>query len=119
MEQLTVEVYCRRAALELIALIAHQRRPHGRRRHGSPLLRRCIKEVLANVPVDERPGGPWTVGRRALERRGRDGLNFIPLVRRGQTAIMMATLEEAEELAAFLNYCGMAEFSASSAERPK
>jgi hypothetical protein len=39
-------------------------------------------------------------------------LLFIPLVQRGHTTIMVSTLREAEELVAFLNYCGMQEFDA-------
>jgi hypothetical protein len=32
-------------------------------------------------------------------------------VSRGDTVIMVSTAQEAEELAAFLNFCGMQEFS--------
>jgi hypothetical protein len=34
----------------------------------------------------------------------------VPLVARGGTEIMMPTPEEAENLVAFLNWCGMPEF---------
>jgi hypothetical protein len=34
----------------------------------------------------------------------------VPLVTRGGTEIMMPTPEEAEDLVAFLNRCGMPEF---------
>ena len=33
------------------------------------------------------------------------------LVQRGQTVVMVSTPQEAEELVAFLNYCGMDEFT--------
>ena len=56
-------------------------------------------------------GGPWTIGTRPLRKRGRGGLDFIPLVRRGKTEIMVSTPQEAEELTAFLNYCGMDELT--------
>jgi hypothetical protein len=46
------------------------------------------------------------------KKPGRGGLDFIPLVKRGETTIMVSTPEEAEEMVAFLNYCGMSEFAA-------
>ena len=112
MEQLTSEVYCQRAALELAALVRHQRRPRAQTRHDSPLLRRCVQEVLAARQQGHAESrGPWTVGQRPLKRPGRGGARFIPLAQRGRTTIMLSTLEEAQELVAFLNYCGMDEFS--------
>ena len=110
MEKLTPDVYCQRAALELVALVRHQRRPRARVRHDSPLLRRCVEEVLAAAPAGGQPHGPWTVGQRPLKRPGRGGLPFIPLAQCGTTTIMMSTRQEAEELVAFLNRCGMGEF---------
>ena len=50
--------------------------------------------------------------RSPAQEPGRGGLDFIPLVRRGETTIMVSTPQEAEELVAFLNYCGMSEFAA-------
>jgi hypothetical protein len=38
-------------------------------------------------------------------------LRFIPLVTRGKTTVMVSTPTEAEELAAFLNYCGIQDLS--------
>lgn len=112
MEELATQVYCQRAALELAALITHQRRPRGRQRRDSSLLRRFVAQVLSASPSAERlQGGPWKVGTRQLKRRGRGGLDFIPLVQRGETVVMVSTPQEAEELVAFLNYCGMDEFS--------
>src|SRR6266404_9665714 len=35
MEELGTQTYCQRAALELAALVTHQRRPRGRERHDS------------------------------------------------------------------------------------
>lgn len=58
--------------------------------------------------------GPWRVGTRPLKKPGRGGLAFIPLAQRGETVIMVNTPEEAEELVAFLNYCGMDEFGGPS-----
>ena len=46
-----------------------------------------------------------------LRKPGRGGLSFIQLVQRGKTVIMVSTPQEAEELVAFLNYCGMDEFT--------
>jgi hypothetical protein len=112
MEELATQTYCQRAALELAALITHQRRPRGRQRRDSALLRRFVSEVLAGGPSAEAlQGGPWHVGTRPLRKRGRGGLDFIPLVERGETTIMMSTPQEAEDLVAFLNYCGMDEFT--------
>ena len=113
MEDLATQTYCQRAALEIAALLMHQRRPRGRQRRDSALLRRFVSEVLAGGPSPEQlQGGPWRVGTRPLKKRGRGGLDFIPLVERGQTTIMVSTPQEAEELVAFLNYCGMEEFTA-------
>jgi hypothetical protein len=112
MEELATQTYCQRAALELVALITHQRRPRGRQRRDSALLRRFVTEVLAGGPAAEQlQGGPWRVSSRPLKKKGRGGLAFIPLVQRGQTTIMMSTPQEAEELVAFLYYCGMEELT--------
>jgi len=111
MEDLATQTYCQRAALELVALISHQRKPRGRQRRDSALLHRFVNEVLSGRPAAHLQGGPWTIGTRPLKKRGRGGLDFIPLVRRGQTVIMVSTPQEAEELTAFLNYCGLDELT--------
>lgn len=104
--------YCQRAALELAALITHQRKPRGRLRRDSVLLRRFISLVLgSDLPMHLLQAGPWTVATKPLKKPGRGGLDFIPLVRRGETTIMVSTPKEAEEMVAFLNYCGMGEFA--------
>jgi hypothetical protein len=51
------------------------------------------------------------VGTRKLKKPGRGGLPYIPFVERGRTVIMVSTPGEAEDLAAFLNYCGTDEFT--------
>jgi hypothetical protein len=110
MEDLTTETYCQRAALELAALIKHQRKPTGRVRRNSMLLRTCVLQVLASSPAETLRQGPWQVATRPLKRRGRGGLNFIPMAKNGETVVMLTTPEEAEELVAFLNLCGMPAF---------
>jgi hypothetical protein len=107
-EELEPQTYCQRAALELAALIRHQRKPRHRTRRDSALLRRCVEMVLG-IGAPALPDGPWRVGTRPLKRPGRGGLSFIPTVTRGDTTVMVATPQEAEELAAFLNYCGTQE----------
>ena len=105
-EELAPQTYCQRAALELAALVRHQQKPRSGTRHDSALLRRCIEQVLGSggtAPSD----GPWRTGSRPLRRPGRGGLRFIPFVTRGNTTVMVSTPTEAEELAAFLNYCGI------------
>ena len=107
-EELAPQTYCQRAALELAALIRHQRKPKHRTRHDSALLRRCVEQVVASgatTPAD----GPWHAGTRPLKRPGRGGLHYIPTVSRGKTTVMVGTPREAEQLAAFLNYCGTQE----------
>jgi hypothetical protein len=107
-EELAPQTYCQRAALELAALIRHQRKPKHRTRRDSALLRRCVEQVVgsgAPAPAD----GPWHAGTRPLKRPGRGGLRYIPTVSRGNTTVMVGTEREAEELAAFLNYCGTQE----------
>jgi hypothetical protein len=112
MEDLAPQTYCQRAALELAALIRHQRKPATRTRHDSALLRSCIAQALSGGPAPERlREGPWQVGARPLKRAGRGGLKFIPTAQRGGTIVMLNTPEEAEELVAFLNFCGMQEFT--------
>jgi hypothetical protein len=107
MEELGTQTYCQRAALELAALVTHQRRPRGRERHDSALLRRFVAEVLALTQRTEHLlGGPWKVGTKPLKKPGRGGLDFIPFAQRGGTVVMLSTPKEAEELVAFLNYCG-------------
>ena len=112
MEEFATQTYCQRAALEIAALLTHQRKPRGRQRRDSALLRRFVTEVLAGGPAAAQlQGGPWRVSTRPLKKRGRGGLDFIPLVERGKTVIMVSTPQEAEDLTAFLNYCGMEEFT--------
>jgi hypothetical protein len=108
MEELATQTYCQRAALELVALIRHQRKPSGRVRRDSALLRSCVVQALAAGPPPERlQEGPWKVGSRALKRPGRGGLKFIPTAQRDDTVVMLGTPQEAEELVAFLNFCEM------------
>ena len=108
-EELAPQTYCQRAALELAALIRHQQKPRRGTRRDSALLRRCIEQVLGSGLSAAPPEGPWHTGARPLKRPGRGGLRFIPLVTRGTTTVMVSTPTEAEELAAFLNYCGTQE----------
>jgi hypothetical protein len=92
MEEFVTQTYCQRAALELAALIHHQRRPRGRQRHDSALLRGFINEVLSlSAPAQRLQTGPWFVGTRPLRKPGRGGLPFIPLVQRGGTIVMVST----------------------------
>ena len=108
-EELAPQTYCQRAALELTALIRHQLKPRHHVRRDSALLRRCVELVLSGGASTPPSGGPWQVGSRPLKRRGRGGLQYIPFVKRGSTTVMLSTQQEAEELAAFLNYCGTQE----------
>lgn len=108
-EELAPQTYCQRAALELAALVRHQRKPRHGTRRDSALLRRCVEQVLTSTPPAGTAGGPWQAGTRPLKRPGRGGLAYIPIVTRGATTVMVSTAREAEELAAFLNYCGTQE----------
>jgi hypothetical protein len=110
-EELAPQTYCQRAALELAALIRHQQKPKSGTRRDSALLRRCIEQVLGNGSTSASAEGPWRTGTRPLKRPGRGGFRFIPLVTRGKTTVMVSTPTEAEELAAFLNYCGIQDLS--------
>ena len=110
-EELAPQTYCQRAALELAALIRHQQKPKSVIRRDSALLRRCVEQVLGSSTVKAVIEGPWRTGSRPLKRPGRGGLRFIPLVTRGKTTVMVSTPTEAEELAAFLNYCGIQDLS--------
>ena len=91
----------------LAALIRHQQKPRAGIRRDSALLRRCVEQVLGHGSVAASVEGPWRTGSRPLKRPGRGGLRFIPLVTRGKTTVMVTTPTEAEELATFLNYCGI------------
>jgi hypothetical protein len=106
-EELAPQTYCQRAALELAALIRHQQKPKAGIRRDSALLRRCVEQVLGSSTATAAIEGPWHSGARPLKRPGRGGLRFIPLVTRGKTTVMVSTPVEAEELATFLNYCGI------------
>jgi hypothetical protein len=110
-EELAPQTYCQRAALELAALIRHQQKPKHRTRRDSALLRRCVEQVLSSLATAMSGSGPWHTGTKPLKRRGRGGLPYIPIVSRGSTMVMVSTPREAEELAAFLNYCGTQELS--------
>jgi hypothetical protein len=108
-EELAPQTYCQRAALELAALVRHQQKPRRGTRRDSALLRRCVEQVLGTGRSAEASNGPWRAGTRPLKRPGRGGLKYIPIVSRGTTTVMVSTPSEAEELAAFLNYCGIQE----------
>jgi len=108
-EELAPQTYCQRAALELAALVRHQRKPRHRTRRDSAILRRCVEQVLTGSAPAAPADGPWRVGTRPLKRPGRGGLQYIPTVTRGNTTVMVATQREADELAMFLNYCGTQE----------
>lgn len=108
-EELAPQTYCQRAALELAALVRHQRKPRHHTRRDSALLRRCVEQVLGSGTPAEPGDGPWRAGTRPLKRPGRGGLKYIPTVTRGSTTVMVSTPLEADELAAFLNYCGTQE----------
>lgn len=113
MDDAAADTICKRAMMELVFLIAHQRNPRGRERRDWSLLRSLIHEgIAAGARPDLLQHGPWEVGQRPLKKPGRAGLRFIPLVRRGSTELMMPTPQEAEELVAFLNWCGMPELGA-------
>jgi hypothetical protein len=108
-EELAPQTYCQRAALELAALIRHQRKPKHRTRRDSALLQRCVEQLLSSGAARAAVSGPWQTDTRPLRRPGRGGLKYIPVVKRGKTTIMLSTPREAEELAVFLNYCGTEE----------
>jgi hypothetical protein len=111
MDDAKADTICKRAFVELVFLLAHQRHPKTHERREWSLLRSLMREGLAAGPrPDQLQEGPWQVGQRALRKPGRNGLRFIPLVTRGNTEIMMPTPEEAENLVAFLNWCDMPEF---------
>jgi hypothetical protein len=106
-EEIAPQTFCQRAALELAALIRHQAKPRRGTRRDSALLRQCIDQVLGSA--GGRVEGPWHADTRPLKKPGRGGLKFIPIVSRGTTTVMVSTQQEAEDLAAFLNFCGMQE----------
>jgi hypothetical protein len=111
MDDAAAETLCKRALVELVFLLAHQRHPKTRQRRDWSLLRSLVRDGLAAGPrPDQLQDGPWHIGQRPLRRPGRNGMRFVPLVARGGTEIMMPTPEEAENLVAFLNWCGMPEF---------
>jgi hypothetical protein len=110
MDDAAADTICKRAMVELVFLLAHQRNPRSRQRRDWALLRSLVRDALSSGPrADQLQEGPWEVGQRSLKKPGRAGLPFVPLVRRGSTEIMMPTPQDAEELVAFLNWCRMPE----------
>ena len=111
MNEGAAETICKRAMLELMHLLAHQRQPKTRQRREWSLLRTLVREALASGARPELlQEGPWIVAQRPLRKPGRGGLRYVPLAKRGATEIMLPTPRDAEELVAFLNWCGMPEF---------
>jgi hypothetical protein len=105
------DMLCNRAKVELVFLLAHQRRPKSRTRRDWTLLRTLIREALASgARAEQLQEGPWQVAQRPLRKPGRNGLRYVPLAKRGNTEIMMPTAQDSEELVAFLNWCRMPEF---------
>ena len=113
MDDAAADTICKRARVELVFLLAHQRNPRSKQRRDWALLRSLVRDALSSGPrADQLQEGPWAVGQRRLKKPGRGGLMFVPLVCRGGTEIMMPTPQDAEELVAFLNWCRMPELGA-------
>src|SRR6266404_1510584 len=83
MDDEAADTICKRAMVELVFLLRHQRQPRTRERRDWSLLRSLVRDALASGPrPDQLQEGPWSVGQRPLRRPGRGGLRFVPLVSR-------------------------------------
>ena len=69
MDDTAVDTLCKRAMVELVFLLAHQRHPRVRQRRDWSLLRSLVREGLAAGPrPDQLQEGPWQVGQRPLRQ---------------------------------------------------
>jgi hypothetical protein len=101
--------------LRLLAIVqSRQHHPRDRSRFRPfPLFNLVQWAVHSGAPVDY-SYGPWRVEYRRLTRPGRHGLDFIPVVKRRVSEIMVDSLGQAVRLAGFLNWCGVPELTPAS-----
>ena len=65
MDDAVADTLCKRAMVELVFLLAHQRHPKSRERRDWSLLRSLVRDGLALGPrPDELQDGPWHIGQR-------------------------------------------------------
>jgi hypothetical protein len=101
----------------LSIVLGRQQQPPGQFRFRPFPLFNLIEWVInAGAEVDY-AYGPWRVMHRRLGRPGRYGLDFIPVVKREVSEIMVDTMGQAVRLAGFLNWCSVPELTPAS-QRP-
>ncbi len=105
----------RKLAFPLLdSVLRRQRKPRGQSRWRPFRLFDLIEWANnAGAQVDY-AYGPWRVMHRRLGRPGRYGLDFIPVVKREVSEIMVDTMGQAVRLAGFLNWCGVPELTPAS-----
>lgn len=99
---------CERIVPRLLDLVYHQRHPRRAIRRDAGEVFRAIDRLAAAGARPYLARGPWRAVRRPLHRPGRLRLPYIPTVeRRGEPPVQICvdTLEQAERLAGFLNWC--------------
>jgi len=98
----------------LASVLRRQREPRGQSRlRPLPLFDLIEWADNAGAEVDY-AYGPWRVMHRRLGRPGRYGLDFIPVVKREESEIMVDTMGQAVRLAGFLNWCCVPEVTPAS-----
>src|SRR4051812_49987160 len=103
MDDAAADTICKRAMVELVFLLSHQRNPRSKQRRDWALLRSLVRDALSAGPrAGPLQEGPPGGGPRPPREPGRARLLFVPPVRPGGTPIMMATPQGAGEPGGFL-----------------
>jgi hypothetical protein len=102
----------RNLAFQLLLIFrARQQQPRGQSRFRPIPLFNLIDWAEKSGAQIDTAYGPWRIAYRSLSRRGRCGLDFIPIVRRHVSEVMVETLGQAVRLAGFLNWSGVPELT--------
>ena len=89
--------------------LRNQRQPKERMRYEPIVVYQLAEKAKARGVDLDQAEGPWRADTRALDRPGRNSLDWIPVVTNERTEVMVDTSEHALDVAGLLNWCGVHE----------
>jgi hypothetical protein len=98
--------------------LRNQRDPKQRMRYEPVVVYHLAEKTKARGVDLSQAEGPWRADARALERPGRNSLDWIPIVTNERTEVMVDTAEHATDVAGLLNWCGIEELEPVAALTP-